>query len=457
MSRWETFTLTAAATPGSMSRDHAYIALTIPDEGVAYLSVDGSPRDLYLPLIDLGDETDLERVFDIVAGISTSQRDPLLGELPHQFGIEGDTLWARPNIDGLDTIQARLDSELAQNNVQNATAISDLVVEVSSAETSSSLPDSYTLRPPQTFQFDRLAIVMGDDVYEFPFGALSSAAVMASGNAHLSFDGDVLTLPEPEDVASREIADQNMTGGRFHIPLVVPEGVPTGDGRVFKPMSLDTRDLPLPLMWQLKTGDGHDGAVIVGRVDTIERITNGLGDAYGVFDAGPYGREAERLVRNKFLRGISADLDNFEAEAEMPDELPLGGEDADDAPKKPKSKKIASATIEVSKARVMGITLVAKPAFQECFIELVDDSEQEPLVADGTYVDTLDAAQAEAITAAALIASHIPNEPPKSWFDNPRLTKPTALTVTDEGRVFGHIAAWHVDHIGLPFGTRPPR
>ena len=105
----------------------------------------------------------------------------------------------------------------------------------------------------------------------------------------------------------------------------------------------------------------------------------------------------------------------------------------------------------------MGITLVAKPAFQECFIELVDDSEQEPLVADGTYVDRMDAVQAEAITAAALIASHIPNEPPKSWFENPRLTKPTALTITDEGRVFGHIAAWHVDHIGLPFGTRPPR
>ena len=132
---------------------------------------------------------DLEQVFDIVAGITTSQRDPLLGELPHQFGIKGSTLWARPSIDGLDTIQARLDSELGQHNIQNASAISDLVVEVSSL--GSSVPDSYTLRPPQTFQFDRLAIVMGDDVYEFPFGALSSSAVMASGaKSDLSFDGD---------------------------------------------------------------------------------------------------------------------------------------------------------------------------------------------------------------------------------------------------------------------------
>ena len=342
MSRWETFSLTAAATPGSMSPYRAYIALPIPDEGIAYLSVDGSPRELYVPLVDLGDvgglgTEELDRIFDVVESVTAPQQTMLYGELPSQFGVDGSTLWARPSIEGLDTIQSRLDAELAQNNVEGATALSDLVIEVSQAST---VPDTYTMRPPQTFQFDRLAVVVDNDLYEFPFGALSSSAVMASGQtADLSFDGDALSMPEPEDVAGPDIAAQDMTGSKFHIPLVVPEGVPTGDGRVFKPMSLDTRDLPVPLMWQLKTGDGHDGAVIVGRVDTIERIETGLGDAYGVFDAGPYGREAERLVRNKFLRGISADLDNFEAEAEMPDELPLG-EDADDAPKKPKSKKM---------------------------------------------------------------------------------------------------------------------
>ena len=462
MSRWETFTLTASAAPGALDSDRAYVALKIPDEAVAFLSTGYEMDDMYVPLIDLGladglSSSDLDHVFEVVEMVVSSYSDPLMGDLPHQFGVNNGTLWARPNIDGLDTLQARLDAELAQYQLQNASATSDLVVNVSRTN---DVPDAYTMRPPQTFQFDRLALVMGDDVYEFSISALSSSAVMAAGaKSDLTFDGDTLSMPEPDDVAPADIAKQRMTGSKFYIPLVVPEGVPTGDGRVFKPMSLDTRDLPIPLMWQLKTGEGHDGSVIVGRVDTVERIDGGLGDAYGVFDAGPYGREAERLVHGKFLRGISADLDNFEAEVDQSEELPLGDEDADAdaAPKKSKMKKIASANIEVSKARVMGITLVAKPAFQECFIELVDDSEQEPLVADGTYVDTLDAGQAEAITAAALIASHIPNEPPKSWFENPRLTKPTALTITDEGRVFGHIAAWHVDHIGLPFGTRPPR
>ncbi len=38
---------------------------------------------------------------------------------------------------------------------------------------------------------------------------------------------------------------------------------------------------------------------------------------------------------------------------------------------------------------------------------------------------------------------------PSEWFQNPELSGPTALTVTDEGRVFGHLAQWGVCHIGF--------
>ena len=97
---------------------------------------------------------------------------------------------------------------------------------------------------------------------------------------------------------------------------MAPVGVKSGDGRKFAPLSLTTRDLPLPLMWQIQTAEGHDDSVIVGRIDSIERDEHGsLINARGVFDVGPYGQEAERLVRHKFLRGVSVDLDNFEAEA----------------------------------------------------------------------------------------------------------------------------------------------
>jgi hypothetical protein len=40
-------------------------------------------------------------------------------------------------------------------------------------------------------------------------------------------------------------------------------------------------------------------------------------------------------------------------------------------------------------------------------------------------------------------------ELPKTWFEDPALEGPTPLTVTDEGRVFGHLATWGQCHIGF--------
>lgn len=38
---------------------------------------------------------------------------------------------------------------------------------------------------------------------------------------------------------------------------------------------------------------------------------------------------------------------------------------------------------------------------------------------------------------------------PKAWFQNPNLVAPTPLTVTDDGRVFGHLGKWGQCHIGI--------
>jgi hypothetical protein len=108
----------------------------------------------------------------------------------------------------------------------------------------------------------------------------------------------------------------------------------------------------------------------------------------------------------------------------------------------------------------MAVTLVPKPAFQECRVELADQSgeeQEEEVISDGVYVEGLNPLDASALVACGIVAGMIPVTPPKDWFDNPKLKKPTALTVTDEGQVYGHIAAWHVDHIGMSYGTRPPR
>jgi hypothetical protein len=247
----------------------------------------------------------------------------------------------------------------------------------------------------------------------------------------------------PEDVDPSGTA----FGATFQIPIALPEGIESGDGRSFDEESLSSRNLPLPLMWQIKTGPGHDGAVVVGRIDSIERVGNGLGNVEGVFDVGPYGREAERMVRNGFLRGVSADLDKFEGTA-------LKEVDADD---ESELTTIKSKQINVNKARLMGITIVPKPAFEECLIMIKDPATMDTgddTVPDGLYEDNLDDMDNE---LAALAASAAPLVPPKSWFENPKLNGPQPLTVTDDGQVFGHVATWNSTHIGLPRATRPPR
>lgn len=227
--------------------------------------------------------------------------------------------------------------------------------------------------------------------------------------------------PSPEDIT------EGRSGKAFKIPLVIPEGLATGDGRVFGKGSLGMRTLPLPLLWQIQTGEGHDGSVLVGRIDRVERTANGLGNAYGVFDTGPYGQEAQRLVETKMLRWVSADLDKFEIDEYKSD---------------PEANKMF-----IKKGRLMGATLVPKPAFQECTIELINSEEIS--MPRGTAPS--------AIAASASIAKAIPVEPPSVWFERPILNGPTPITVTDDGQVFGHVATWHMDHIGMAGQVRAPR
>jgi hypothetical protein len=108
----------------------------------------------------------------------------------------------------------------------------------------------------------------------------------------------------------------------------------------------------------------------------------------------------------------------------------------------------------------MAVTLVPKPAFQECSIQLADElggEEEEVNIPDGVYVEGVNPLDASALVACGMIAGAIPMTPPTEWFNNPKLSGATPLTVDDDGRVYGHIAAWHVDHIGMSMGTKPPR
>jgi hypothetical protein len=50
-----------------------------------------------------------------------------------------------------------------------------------------------------------------------------------------------------------------------------------------------------------------------------------------------------------------------------------------------------------------------------------------------------------AVTAAAAVD----DRPPAEWFTDPKLSLPTTITVTDDGRVYGHAAMWGECHVGI--------
>lgn len=59
--------------------------------------------------------------------------------------------------------------------------------------------------------------------------------------------------------------------------------------------------------------------------------------------------------------------------------------------------------------------------------------------------------------SSALVAASFPVAPPTEWFSNPGLKGITPLTIDNSGQVYGHIAAWNTNHIGLAGGVKPPR
>lgn len=247
-----------------------------------------------------------------------------------------------------------------------------------------------------------------------------------------------------EEAIPTDSVDISPSGSAFKIDLLLPIGAETGDGRKFSEGALSSRDLPLPLLWQYKTDSGHNQSVIIGRIDSLEITDNGIENVKGVFDTNPYAREAERLIRNKFLRGVSADLDKFSAtEDESPEATLAQG----------KSKKIENKNLTIQKARLMGATVVSLPAFQEAKIEIDEPYSELEAPVPGEYVDGV----LEEYSMESLVASAAPLAPPKDWFKRYPTNEPMPLTVDDNGRVYGYLALWNSNHIGYRHAQKPPR
>lgn len=237
--------------------------------------------------------------------------------------------------------------------------------------------------------------------------------------------------------------------------LMWVEGRWTGDGRFVLPDAI-TWDglLPMPL-----TVDHEGVEECIGRVDTIERVAGATaGERYvigrGVIDLGGPAEDLAhtmmRLIEDRFCRGVSMELDA----------MVEGGVDPDTAPDDMPPGSGGWVTV-VEAARCRALSVVTTAAFAECHITFDDmlDLENLPPALDGPEPKTADEMPDEEdmpmpddiiIVAAAGHTITIPKVPPADWFRQPTdVDVKGALTITDEGRVYGWLAPGNVPYSGV--------
>lgn len=278
------------------------------------------------------------------------------------------------------------------------------------------------------------------------------------------------------------------TGQAFNAVLII-EGERTTDDREIQPGALSWRELPIPITNAEMTGEDHQG-VVVGRIETIQRVGSEI-RATGVFDLGSEaGRETARLVAEQLKRWVSVDMevtsyDLFEEGDCQIDESP--DSEIDFYP-----PADCHLIMRVTEGRIMGAAICAFPAFPGAVIIPADDAlppateNGRPATAAGEWVIPWDNSgtsttpltwttsfnstnpspelvavlkgeepKMEPILAHAL---NYPTEPPADWFTDPTLDEPTPITVTAEGRIYGHAALWDSCHVGRPgICTAPPK
>lgn len=269
-----------------------------------------------------------------------------------------------------------------------------------------------------------------------------------------------LAVAEPETIAPG--SDYPATA-RWAGPIGMEDEL-TGDGRGIQGGALrwevSDENRP-PIRYVAEDVGMHDGAVTVGNFDLIERREGGVIWGEGDFDmASDAGREAYRMVKEARQNGVSMDLDDVSFEIRVAAELveamnEMMSEEGDiEVPTPNEDGTITVVTINsddeimlTTNARIRSATIVAIPAFANARIGIVEGPEE-----DADELDATPHGSDEMAVDAVLLAASAPVYPPAAWFGDPHLTEPTALTITPDGRVYGHLALWGTCHLSHAAG-----
>jgi hypothetical protein len=405
--------------------------------------------------------------------------------------------------------------------------------------------EQYTANPPSTDGGDSGRVVTAASE---PGGGVRMTTATTEPEAPV-------VEPEVPPVLTAGTLPPDATQARWE-GVLAPMGVRSGDNRMIGTPDgpPNVRTLPLPLLYQQATADGHDNSIVVGNITRVWS-QDGLLMGEGTFDLGDeQAREVVRKIDDGYHRWVSVRLDNETREYQFY----KGTQRLSEFELESYAEEGGIDVVTVSTDwRLMSATLVAEPAFEAAAIGLLPDEEDAPVAPSkdekiaaaatetepstqdpefaapsaakrdkaeksgaampgGRYPIENEADLRKAIKAVgraggkggdesernavrkhimarakaigkqffiprnwnsdgslkkstsqllasgdteswyAAVADAVPLEPPAAWFADPGLTGPTKMTVTDEGRVYGHIAAWASKHAGLPGDVVPP-
>lgn len=268
--------------------------------------------------------------------------------------------------------------------------------------------------------------------------------------------------------------------------VLVQEGVQTGDGRLIVEGALSWAPLPLPFAY-LRDGDQHvdliEVAPQIGTIETIVRNGQDLEWTGFVDDEIPDGAELLRRMAAGSAslgarNGVSIDPDDYEVQI-----VQTSGDEGDDVILVASGSGAPPSTVRAAagegdpvggivlfeassdeiierytRLRIRGVTACAVAAFSGAYVEL--DSAPAPAAGDAPPEDA-------PVEEPAAVSASGSNRPVRDWFYEPepevgdeRLVEQFAsdgtylglacpLTITDDGQVFGHLAAsWDQCHTG---------
>lgn len=320
--------MTAAVDPNSTG--NVIVAIPAADDPIWGVSSEPKP---HMTLIWLGDQAITDLIREAVA-VAAAQMPPTRASVTSREALgddSADVVMLDP-----DAIGPAREQMMSDPNVR---AAHDAVEQYPqwTPHTTLGYPDNpATGEPNGSIQFDRLAVWDGEYAgEEYPMTAIAPEETIAE-------DPAVEVEPEAAPPETSAEADTVPWYG-----VLAPEGIASGDGRRFTAGALEWRELPIPLLWQEKSGMGHEGSVVIGQIANIWKEGN-LVWASGHFAQTDAADQVIGLLAEGHLRGVSIDVDS--AEMAMEDE--------------------EAEMIDFTKGRISAATVVPIPAFAEAYISL---------------------------------------------------------------------------------------